>query len=155
MQHIITFAKKTDEGEVRTLLLEQGLDISGDIEDHVIIRAQEQICAAGKLNQTSENKFHLEVLGVKNDMIHTGVGRELLKALTGQPWKFCHSAEEIPGNYEVTTVAKGGAEGFYAKMGFEPCSFSDLAEIYIEQCDMCPDRGETCHPSPMVWKKRG
>lgn len=155
MQHIIAFAKKIEEEEVRTLLLEQGLDISGDIEDHVLIKSQGQICAAGKLNQTGEDKFHLEVFGVNKDLMHTGVGRELLKALTGQPWKFCRSNQDALGSYQVTTVAKGGAEGFYEKMGFKPCSFSDLADIYIEQCDMCPDRGKTCHPSPMVWEKRG
>jgi N-acetylglutamate synthase-like GNAT family acetyltransferase len=154
LQHIVTLAEKTDEEEVRTLLLEQGLDICGAIEDHVLIKSQEQICAAGKLNQTSTDKFHLEVLGVRKDMIHTGVGKQLLKALINQPWRFCHSTQELE-NYRVTTVAKGGAEGFYEKLDFKPCSFSELDDIYIEQCDNCPDRENICHPSPMMWKKRG
>jgi N-acetylglutamate synthase-like GNAT family acetyltransferase len=155
LQHIITCAEKIDEEEVRILLIEQGLDISGDIEDQVLLKSQGQICAAGKLNQTGNDKFHLEVFGVRKDMVNTGVGRELLNALTGQPWKYCHLNQEPFGSYQVTTVAKGGAEGFYEKAGFKPCSFSDLADIYIEQCDMCPDRGITCQPAPMIWRKRG
>lgn len=147
----IIFAQSADEEEVRGLLLENGLDISGDIDDHVLIRMNGQVCAAGKLALTEDKHYHLEVLGVRRDLHQAGWGSLLLNALITTPWKYCRPATPpIAGSYRVTLMAKEDADDFYVRHGFKPCQSSLLAAPYVEKCEACPDR-ETCGPTPMVF----
>ena len=152
MKQSIEFASKQDIEEVQALLEDLGLGLSGNIEDHVVLRTEGVVCAAGKLHQTDINHFHLEVLGVGNDHHGNGLGTTLLSVLTSTPWNYCHHVV-VPasGYYEVTCVAKGDAVHFYEKLGFKAYEFSYLASQYYVQCNNCPDR-ETCRPLPMIFK---
>jgi N-acetylglutamate synthase-like GNAT family acetyltransferase len=153
MKLSIEFASQQDMDEVQTLLEDVGLGLSGDIEDHAVLRAEGVVCAAGKLHQTKINSFHLEVIGVRNEYHGDGLGTLFLSLLTSAPWDYCHPMVlPVTGDYEVTCVAKGDAVHFYKKMGFEVYSFSGLAAKYSEQCDNCPDLA-TCRPLPMFWAK--
>ncbi|WP_158408385.1 hypothetical protein [Desulfosporosinus fructosivorans] len=55
MEPMISFAEKKDKEDVQQLLWEDGLGISGDIEDHVLLRVEGKVGAVGKLFQTSPN----------------------------------------------------------------------------------------------------
>jgi N-acetylglutamate synthase-like GNAT family acetyltransferase len=148
----IEFATELDIEETQELLTDIGLGLSGDIEDHVVIREDGMVGAAGKLQQTDINRFHLEVLGVRDDHHGDGLGTLFLSTLTSAPWNYCQPlAMPVSGQYAVTCVAKGDAAHFYEKLGFKPYAFSMLAAKYYEQCDNCPDR-EECQPLPMIFE---
>jgi len=150
MELEIRFACKSEEEELRDIMLSFSMDLAGDIEEHVILKEGETICAGAKLSLLDRNAFHLEVLGVRDDRRGTGAGRLLLSKLLQDPWNYCHGEPLDPDeNYRVTVVSKGDAAPFYEKLGFERCSFSDLDSPYDEQCDTCPD-AEKCHPVPMA-----
>ncbi len=151
MGHDILFASQTDEEEVRALLLDNSLDLSGEIENHVLLRIRGQVCAAAKLALTKDDHYHLEVIGVKHDLHRAGWGSLLLNALTATPWKYCRpETSAVSGTYMVTLMAKEDADAFYEKHGFQACPDSFLAAPYVEKCNVCPDR-ETCGPTPMVF----
>lgn len=152
MEYVISFADTTDEEEVRVLLMENSLGVSGAVEEHVIVRVNSQVYVAGKLAQTDNGHYHLEVLGVRKDQQQAGWGGLLLDAFTSRPWEYCRpEALSVPESYWVTTVPKGEAFPFYSKHGFHACEFSMLAQSYVEQCAACLDR-EVCRPMPMVFK---
>ncbi|HWP95404.1 MAG TPA: hypothetical protein VN426_00995 [Syntrophomonadaceae bacterium] len=152
MELNIMYAEKYDELEAQEMLGEVNLALSGDIEDHVVLKTSGVISAVGKLVYESNHRFHLEVFGVRNDQRGSGWGRGLLTNLTAMPHKHCRSyyEDQLEGLYTITTVAKGESAGFYGRYGFSPISFSDLSDMYIEQCNHCPDRN-TCQPVPLIF----
>lgn len=151
MEYDISFADITDEEEVKILLMENDLGLSGAISEHVIIRVDGQVYVAGKLAQTDNGRYHIEVFGVRKDQQKTGWGGLLLDAFTSRPWEYCRPvALTVPESYWVTTVPKGEAFLFYSKHGFRTCEFSLLEQSYVEQCAACSDR-EVCQPIPMLF----
>ncbi len=155
MDSIIRFAYREEEDELREIMLSFGMDLAGDIEDHVIVIEGETISAGGRLSLIDRNTFHLEVLGVRNDRRRTGAGRLLLSRFLSDPWEYCQGEALGPDEcYKITTVSRGEAVAFYAKMGFIRCDYSDLEWPYNEQCETCPD-AETCKPVPMVYRGGG
>jgi N-acetylglutamate synthase-like GNAT family acetyltransferase len=150
----ISYAGAADREAIEQLLLEYDLGMAGDTGDYVVIRQAGEVCAAGKLLQMQSGCFHLEVLGVAGRLRKTGLGSLLLSELIRDPGQYCRSAAGRPdGNYSITTIARGEAEGFYRKHGFKPCSCSMLAPPYDSQCDGCPDL-EACAPVPMIYLSR-
>ena len=152
----LLFAEKQDEEELRGILWEYGMDIAGEIEHHLIIKENDQVIAGAKIIEVEPGNFHLEVIGVRPDKKGMGYGSILLGEIVRNPWK-CSKVlltswdSGIP--YIITTLSRGKAEGFYKKLGFEPCEFERLPKLNQHQCSDCPDI-ETCNPVPMIFSQR-
>jgi len=147
----ILFAEEHDENELSEILLEYGMTIPGEIEEQLIVKENERVVAGAKIVEYEEKHFFLEVLGVKQDNLCQGIGRLLMTEIVQNPWKCCKnpiSEFESKGSYIIMTVARGYAACFYRKIGFEPCDFLKLPELFREQCNHCPDK-EECEPIPM------
>lgn len=152
MEHRIVFADQYDEDGLREILWEYDMDISGDIGDHVVIKDNDQIMAGAKIG-IYDHEFYLEVFGVKSESRGQGLGGILLLEIIRHPWKYCkdlQSDQFSESHFEITTVARGSASGFYQAYGFEPCSFSKIPELFRDQCDSCPTKDD-CHPVPMIY----
>lgn len=152
MEPKILFAKQNDEEELREILWEHGMDISGEIENHLVVKDNNQVLAGGKIVESEINHFYLELFGVKQDKRDQGLGGFLLSAIVQAPRKYCKDRVSEPQScesYQMTTISRGEAAGFYKSYGFEPCSFSKIPEQYREQCDECPVK-EECKPVPMI-----
>lgn len=149
---MIVFADQYDEEKLREILWEYDMDISGDIEDHVVIKDNDQVMAGAKIGNY-DNHFYLEVFGVNNDNRGQGIGGILLSEIIKHPWKYCkdlQSEQFSESRFQITTVARGSASGFYKSYGFAPCSFSEIPEQFREQCDACPTKDD-CNPIPMIY----
>jgi N-acetylglutamate synthase-like GNAT family acetyltransferase len=152
MERTIAYADEMDREDVEQLLLEYDMGISGDIGEYSTLKTAGVICAVGKLLLVRDDCFHLEVLGVPNGLQKTGLGSFLLSELISHPSRYCRTAAGCSEHYLITTVARGGAAGFYGKHNFKSCSLSMLAAPYDTQCDDCPYI-ETCNPVPMLFAK--
>ncbi|MEL7565524.1 MAG: N-acetyltransferase [Dehalobacterium sp.] len=149
----IQFAEAKDEERLREILLDCGMDISGRIEDHLIIKEGDEIFAGGKVIEYQSNHFYLEILVVKGEKNGRGFGGYFLKTLVKDPGQFCKkllSQSNDDGSYLITTISRGNASGFYQKYGFTECDFSQMPSQYQEQCIDCPDK-ENCNPVPMIF----
>lgn len=154
MPFAIDFAPENAEETMRAILQSSDMDIAGEVQDHVLIRKGDVIFGVGMLAQTDQDIFHLVVLGVKQDERGGGTGSRLMQELLRNPWRYCRDAVgTFTENYRVTTVSKGPSAGFYAKHGFRPGEFRDIAEPYRGQCAECPEL-EACGPVPMVFERR-
>jgi len=152
----VIFAEKNNENELRKILLNYGMDISGGIEEHLVVIEGQEILGGLKLVEFSERNFFLEVIGVKSENIGQGIGGNLLGGIVKNPWKCCKnpvSVENMELDFQITVVGRGGAEGFYKRYGFEACGFEEMPEPWREQCDDCPEK-EECGPVPMIYKRR-
>jgi len=153
MSKKILFAQQEDENELREILLGYGMDISGDIEEHLVLKEDEKVLAGGKLSELQERHFYLELIGVKQGCQGQGLGGILLDEMIKNPWKSCKyplSEQDPEQGFVITTIARGEAAGFYQKYGFAPCTFAEIPEPYREQCIDCPDR-EQCGEIPMIF----
>ncbi|MDD2273060.1 MAG: GNAT family N-acetyltransferase [Desulfuromonadaceae bacterium] len=151
MDFQIMFANSDAEEELRGIFLDSDMDIAGDIQEHVLIRKDDEIIGGGMLAQTDDKVFHLLVFAVKESARKHGIGRLLIEELLRQPWQYCiDSSAVLEKNHKVTTVAKGQSAEFYKKVGFVPCDFSDLAQPFHEQCLECPELDD-CNPVAMVY----
>ncbi|UWG98200.1 GNAT family N-acetyltransferase [Dehalobacter sp. DCM] len=149
---MIVFANQGDEEALREILLEYDMDISGDIEDHIVIKDKTEIMGGAKIG-IYDHRFYLEVFGVKSDSRGQGLGGILLSELIKHPWKYCAECQTDPlseSRFIMTTVARGTASGFYKTYGFESCSFSEIPEPFRDQCDFCPTKDD-CNPIPMIY----
>ncbi|QOX78075.1 GNAT family N-acetyltransferase [Trichlorobacter lovleyi] len=149
MPYEIRFADSADAEVLQGIFLESDMDLAGEIEEHIVISTGDRIIGGGMLTQTDQDLFHLIVFAISEHERTHGLGRLLLDKLLQQPWDFCHGGS-MPGggSYQVTTVAKGKSAGFYGKLGFVSCGFSDLAAPFAGQCDDCPEAAD-CHPVAM------
>ena len=150
----ILFAEKKDEEDLREILSLHSMDLAGAIEDHLIVKENDEVVGGGKMVEFQKNHFFLEVLGVKPEKLKEGIGTIILTEMIKSPWKYAKVVREdteIRVPYRIMTTAKGPASVFYQKHGFTRCSFSDLPETYQEQCTSCPD-WEECNPVPMIIK---
>jgi len=151
METTIRFACIEDEEQLKALLVGYGMDLAGEIDEHVVAQHGDQIIAGGMLSPIDDDLYHLEVFAVSDQWQRTGAGRLLLSAMIEAPWIYCRGSS--PGEiYSITTVARGDAVPFYSSCGFKPCSFLELTTPYDEQCDICPDR-ENCQPVPMIFRR--
>jgi len=145
----IRFADSTDAEVLQGIFLESDMDLAGEIEEHIVISKGDSIIGGGMLTQTDRDLFHLIVFAISEHERTHGLGRLLLERLLQQPWDFCQGGSMPEGSsYRVTTVAKGKSAGFYGKLGFVPCEFSELADPFAGQCDDCPEAAD-CHPVAM------
>ena len=152
MQGEIVFADASTENELQSIFKSCGMDLAGNIEEHVIVIADNEIWGGGMLIQLDQNEFHLLVLAVKQEDRNRGLGSLILKELIKWPWKYCHDGTLPFGNdYRVTTVARGKSREFYKRNGFIICDSSALSYPFGQQCDECPDRGN-CNSAAMVFK---
>jgi len=151
MCYQIVFAQADAEYELRSILLESDMDIAGDIQEHVLIKKDNEIWGGAMLAQTDQDMFHLLVFAVKQGERNKGIGSRLLNELIIKPWKYCRDTIGIAvDNYQITTVAKGKSAVFYHKNGFINCDFSKLPYPFSKQCDGCPDMRD-CNPSAMIF----
>ncbi|MCM1565498.1 MAG: GNAT family N-acetyltransferase [Dehalobacter sp.] len=153
MEFRMIFAEQSDEENLREILWEYGMDISGEIDEHVIVKENDQVLAGGKIDEYEDYKFYLEVLGVKSENRNYGLGGFLLSEMIKAPWLCCKNplSKHLPGTrFEITTVARGAASGFYYSYGFEACSFSEIPKTFRDQCDSCPILDD-CKPVPMIY----
>lgn len=151
MDYQITFANSDAEEELRGIFLDSNMDIAGDIQEHVLIRKDDEIIGGGMLAQTNDKEFHLLVFAVKESARKHGIGRLLIEELIRQPWHYCIDGSAVlERDHKVTTVAKGESAGFYKKIGFVPCTFADLAQPFNKQCLECPEIND-CNPVAMVY----
>lgn len=150
----IAFATSKDEEELQELFTSYGMGLAGDIEEHVLVKTDNQVLAGAMLSQIDTNFFHLLVFAVREDGRNSGIGSQLLQGLLRTPEKYCRYPVDSTGHsYKITTVAKGDAVHFYEKNGFSACDFSKLAEPYDAQCLECPDQ-EDCKPVAMIMECR-
>lgn len=150
MRNKIDFATSEDADELQDLFAGYGMGLAGDIDEHVLVKADEKILAGAMLSQIDTDFFHLLVFAVKEEGRNKGIGSQLLQELLRNPEKYCRFLDDSSnGSYKVSTVAKGDAKSFYKKNGFIACDFSELAEPYDEQCMECPDKAE-CNPVAMI-----
>ncbi len=151
LDRTISFAGPADEEELRGMLTATGMDLAGEIEEHVVLREGAEILAGGRLYQADEDLFHLLVFAVAERERGRGTGRRLLRELSERPWEYCRDAVEPPGgSFRVTTVAKGEAAAFYKRCDYRMCEVSQLPSPFDRQCEDCPDR-EQCAPVAMVF----
>jgi N-acetylglutamate synthase-like GNAT family acetyltransferase len=150
---IIRFATLEDEEELQEIMYSYGMGLPGGIEEHLLLEEEHTILGGCKVINCGEGNFFLEVIGIKKERINQGLGGLLLAKIVQKPWECC-SAKESSGfsqtDYTVATLARGEAEAFYRRYGFQPCQFGDIPEIYREQCGYCPER-EECQPVPMKY----
>ncbi|WP_425805675.1 GNAT family N-acetyltransferase [Desulfitobacterium sp. Sab5] len=149
----IMFAKEQDEIELNEILWDYDMGIPGQAEEMLILKKEGQTLGGAKIVEVEDNSFFLEVLGVKQERHSQGIGRLLLNEILQNPWKCCKyplSKFKIKKLYTITTMARGSAVGFYKKLGFKNCDSQMLPQVYREQCDFCPDKGE-CDPAPMIF----
>lgn len=156
MSYYLLFAGRQDEEELRGILWEYGMDIAGEIEYHLIIKENDQVVAGAKVIEVEPGNFYLEVIGVRIDKKGLGYGRVLMEAIVSDPWKCSKvllTSKDAKIPYSIITLSRGRAEGFYKKLGFEPCEFERLPALNQHQCSDCPDR-ETCNPVPMIFSQK-
>jgi hypothetical protein len=58
----VVFAKREDEEALRGVLWEHGMDISGDTQEHLVVKKGPEVLAGGKLSELQEKRFYLEVI---------------------------------------------------------------------------------------------
>lgn len=149
------FAQATDTEQLQSIFQDYGMDLSGPIQDHVIIKDGETIIGGAKLTQLERDYFFLEVFGVNRNYRQQGYGSLILSQITANPWQYCRELKSRPGvpvSYSIGTLAKGKAKDFYLSHGFLPVDFASIPKPYNRQCTFCPDR-EECRPVPMVFSK--
>lgn len=151
LDRTISFAGPDDEEKLRDMLTATGMDLAGEIEEHVVLREGAEILAGGRLYQADEDLFHLLVFAVAESERGRGTGRRLLRELCERPWEYCRDAvKPLSGSFRVTTVAKGEAADFYKRCDYRMCETSLLPPPFDRQCEDCPDR-EPCAPVAMVF----
>jgi GNAT superfamily N-acetyltransferase len=152
LDRTISFAGPADEDKLRGMLTATGMDLAGEVVEHVVLREGAEILAGGRLYQADEDLFHLLVFAVAERDRGRGTGRRLLRELCERPWQYCRDAAEPPGgSYRVTTVARGEAAAFYKRCDYRVCEVSLLPPPFDRQCEDCPDR-EPCGPVAMVFE---
>ncbi|MFA5536821.1 MAG: N-acetyltransferase [Bacillota bacterium] len=155
MDSKIMFAVQKDKKELREIFQYYGMDLSGEIQGHVVIKENGRILAGLKIIEFQPGCFYLVVLCVREGDRSCGLGGFFLERIIENPRKYCSNL--FPGStskvsFSITTIARGGASGFYSKYGFLPADFTVVPEAYQSQCEYCPWR-EGCNPIPMVYKK--
>lgn len=149
MCYEIVFANEDAEAELREILIDSDMDLAGDIQEHVLIKKDDEILGGAMMAQLEPDVFHLLVFAIKQGERNSGTGSRLLKELITLPRKYCQdSVGEFGRGYIVTTVAKGDSAKFYKKNGFIACDFSDLADPFSQQCDECPHLS-ACNPEAL------
>ncbi|NLM20774.1 MAG: GNAT family N-acetyltransferase [Peptococcaceae bacterium] len=147
------FALPEDEEELREIFWTHGMDISGDITEHLVIKNGTEVLAGGKLSELAEKRFYLEVIGVKKGCNGSGYGGMLLAKMVTNPWECCKrplsECKEKNEKFVITTLARGSAVGFYQKYGFQPCDLQQIPLPFRHQCSDCPEK-ENCDPVPMI-----
>ena len=151
MQEEIVFANDADEAALQRLLLDCGMDLAGEIEEHILIKRAGEILGGALLAPMSDGVYHLSLLAVVQPERKKGLGSQFLRTFLAQPDKYCsYPAAMSNAAFRVTTVARGPAAEFYRRNGFVLCDAGQLASPYDVQCDDCPER-ESCKPLPMVF----
>jgi len=151
MSDKMMFAADGDQQELELLLLEYGMGLAGEIEEHILVKRDNDIVAGALITAVGDSLFHLAVLAVRPEKRGQGLGRQLLQQLLNQPEKYCYgSVSASSAVWQMTTVARGVAVDFYKANGFVACDFSDLIFPYQEQCAQCPEK-ESCNPIPMIF----
>lgn len=149
----VRFATTHDQDRLRSLYLDAGMDIAGDIEEHLVLVEGENLIGGGMLQQTTTTSFHLLLLAIAEEQRGTGTGGRLLEEMINNPWDCCSLVQDPSEQpYVITTVAKGVRKSFYRKHGFVPCAFSELVDPFREQCLLCPEY-DSCRPVAMRFEK--
>ncbi|HZK43292.1 MAG TPA: GNAT family N-acetyltransferase [Syntrophomonadaceae bacterium] len=147
----VCFAGKKDLDTLQDILWENEMGLAGDIEEHVVLKKNEKIVAGAKIAYLGDDFFHLEVIGVKNELQGKGYGKILIEKIIHNPWYYSLYESQKENHFKITTVSKGTKKGFYQQRGFMPCDFTELLYPYNEQCCECPEMAE-CNPVPMILK---
>lgn len=152
MSHVIEMAESGDEAALRKIFLNAGMDLVGDIEDHIIIRRGNVIRGGGLLYQMDTDLYHLLTIAVLHSERSHGTGSQILQKILKQPWLCCNDAVE-GGNseYRVTTVSRGRSHRFYLKNGMVNCEFDSLISPFDRQCLVCPDVDD-CHSAALIYR---
>ncbi|NLL52013.1 MAG: GNAT family N-acetyltransferase [Peptococcaceae bacterium] len=146
----ILFARPEDEEELREIFWTHGMDISGDITEHLLVKNGAEVLAGGKLSELAQKKFYLEVIGVKEGYNGCGYGGMLLAKMVRNPWACCKEPlSEGDEKFVITTLARGSAVSFYQRHGFQPCDLQQIPLPFRYQCFDCPEK-ENCDPVPMI-----
>ena len=148
----IVFANQNDEEELKEILWEYQMDLCGNIEEHLVIKDQDEVVAGSKIIEHEDSRFFIILLGVKKVYQNLGLGSLLLSKIIANPWSYCKETRTSflsQKNIEITTIARGESADFYRRYGFIPCEFSNMPIMFREQCEQCPDI-EECNPVPMI-----
>lgn len=148
----ITLATPAEEEEVENFLFEVNMGLSGDIDEHVLLKENDELIAVAKFTPVAADEYHLDTMVVRADRKGGGIGKYFLGKLLSEPWT-CFEGREPVDTYKVTTLSRGTAVPFYKKLGFEPCNLEDVHWQYVDQCDSCPLR-EECQPEPLIYRQQ-
>jgi N-acetylglutamate synthase-like GNAT family acetyltransferase len=149
----VRFAEADDDEAIQELLWTYGMWPSGGPGEQILLSIEGKIAATAHLQSCGEARFYLSVIGVREDLLSSGLGGVLLREVLTNPWQASRRESEAPAAgsrpFVLTTIARGESRGFYAHYGFEPCDFSEIPEEHREQCDICLE-SETCDSQPMI-----
>ena len=54
---------------------------------------------------------------------------------------------------DIRLVSRSSSLGFYRTLGFEDCTWDDIRDDLVSDCDGCEMRGVECHPQPLRWTR--
>lgn len=101
-----------------------------DVEDHLV--------GVARL-EWEGGLAYLRPIAVDHQWQAQGIGRALVERI-------------VIGLPQINVVARGGAVGFYTRLGFVPAPWEQVPERYRQECEDCPGY-PACEPRPMVWKR--
>jgi hypothetical protein len=152
----VGFAAPSEESALGELMAPFGLGWPDAVTELLVLRAGRENApvAAARLDEWQAGRFYLPVICAAAAG-GGGFGGALLREILHNPWRCARQKEPLPRPaFEITTVARGAARGFYAKHGFTPCAFARVPEPFREQCDGCP-QAAVCDSQPMVYEAGG
>lgn len=149
-EYTFVLADASEEEEVENFLLEVDMGLSGDIQEHVLMKEDGQLVAVAKFTPVYDNEYHLDTMVVRADRKGAGLGKLFLGSLIREPWA-CFPQMGPVQPYCITTLSRGSAVPFYSKLGFVHCDLSEIHWEHVDQCDTCPVY-EECRPEPMIYR---
>ena len=128
-------ANMADMPLIRQLFAEQGFGtVMVPKGIRVAITPDNIMLGAIRLEELSDGVWYVRPVVVFDAARGRGVGRALMRdALKLHP--------------DLRLVAEGYATGFYDSIGFEKCSWDEIAYEQTHECDLCPERA-TCGAQP-------
>ena len=124
---------------IRYLFASEGFsDLTDPANIRVAATPDNTIYGACRLEQAPDGSWNVRPIVVFDVVQGKGVGKSLLRdALRLHP--------------NLLLVSRGSAEGFYLSCGFERGTWDDVDTMFVEECNLCPDR-DNC--APQVYKAK-
>ncbi len=136
----LRYGIETDRLNLQKLLAENDMETEIEPAEFLLVLSLGNLIGTARLER-EQGSFYLRPVVVDANFQGQGVGRLLIHEISS-------------GLPELSVVSRGQSVGFYAKLGFEPISWTQIPNRYREECAVCLDRG-TCQPVPMILYRHG